>query len=79
MPPTDLPMPVRMARAEIQIERLVSDVESEKRTRAQVNSDIYDKLEKIQDGQDKTNRILYMMLGGLMVLQIVLQMVRGGG
>lgn len=64
-----------MLRAEIQIERLVSDVESEKATRARVNADIYSKLEKIQDAQEKTNRILYMMLGGLMVLQVILQFV----
>lgn len=76
MPHADLPMPVRMARMEIQIERIVSDVESEKATRARVNSDIYDKLEKIRDAQEKTNRILYMMLGGLMVLQVVLQLMR---
>ena len=62
---------------EIQMERIVSDIESEKGTRTRINSDIYAKLEKIQDAQQQTNRILYMMLGGLMVLQIVLQMVRG--
>lgn len=76
MSASDLPMPVRMARAEIQIERIVSDVESEKSTRARVNSDIYAKLEKIQENQQQTNRILWMMLGGLMVLQVVLQLVR---
>lgn len=69
-------MPVRMARIEVQVERLVSDVESEKSTRSRVNSDIYEKLEKIRDAQEKTNRILYMMLGGLMVLQVILQFVR---
>ncbi len=58
---------------EIQMERIVSDIESEKETRARVNSDIYAKLEKIQDAQQQTNRILYMMLGGLMVLQIGIQ------
>lgn len=76
MPSSDLPMPVRMARIEVQVERLVSDVESEKSTRSRVNSDIYEKLEKIRDAQEKTNRILYMMLGGLMVLQVILQFVR---
>lgn len=76
MPPTDLPMPVRMARMEIQMERIVSDIESEKGTRARINSDIYAKLEKIQDAQQQTNRILWMMLGGLMVLQIVLQFLK---
>lgn len=68
---------IRMTKAEMQIERLVSDAISEKGTRARVNTDIYAKLEKIQDAQERTNRILYMMLGGLMVLQIVLQLVKG--
>jgi hypothetical protein len=76
MQSSELAVPIRIARMEIQIERICSDIESEKATRARVNSDIYSKLEKIQDGQDKTNRILYMMLGGLMVLQVVLQLVR---
>jgi len=62
---------------EIQMERIVSDIESEKGTRARINSDIYAKLEKIQDAQQQTNRILWMMLGGLMVLQIVLQFFKG--
>lgn len=55
-----------------QMMRIVSDIESEKDTRARTNADIYGKLEKINDGQDRTNRILYMMLGGLMVLQVLL-------
>lgn len=70
-------MAVRMARMEIQMERIVSDIESEKETRSRVNTDIYAKLDKIQGAQEQTNRILWMMLGGLMVLQIVLQLVKG--
>lgn len=61
---------------EIQMERYTSELESEKGTRARANSDIYAKLDKIQDAQLQTNRILWMMLGGLMVLQIVLQMLK---
>lgn len=52
--------------------RIIADIESEKGTRARTNEDIYDKLEKIRDVQDRTNRIIYMMVGGLMVIQIVL-------
>lgn len=73
-----------MLAIELQVARFVSDLESEKDTRARVNSDINAKLDKISDNQErsdrvfsekqeKTNRIVYMMLGGLTVLQIVLQ------
>lgn len=57
-----------------QMMRIVSDIESEKETRARSNADIYNKLEKITEGQDRTNRILYMMVGGLMALQVALQL-----
>lgn len=67
-------MPIRMARLEIQMERIVSDIESEKETRARVNADLYAKLDKIQENQQHQARILYMMLGGMMVLQVVLQL-----
>ncbi len=65
-----------MLAIELQMARYTSDIESEKRTRAQVNTDINTKLDKISEIQDRTNRIVYMMLGGLTVLQVVLQFVR---
>ncbi len=69
-------MAERMLAIELQMARFISDVESEKRTRAMVNSDINAKLDKISEIQDRTNRIVYMMLGGLTVLQVVLQFVK---
>lgn len=66
----------RMLSMELQMARYTSDLESEKSTRARVNSDINAKLDKISENQDRTNRIVYMMLGGLTVLQLVLQFVK---
>jgi hypothetical protein len=66
----------RVTRIEMQMERYTSELESEKATRARVNSDVYAKLDRISEKQDQTNRIIWMMLGGLGVLQIVIQFVR---
>lgn len=63
----------RVTRIEIQMERYTSELESEKASRARVNSDVYAKLDRISEKQDQTNRIIWMMLGGLAVLQVVLQ------
>lgn len=55
------------------MERYTAELESEKGARARVNSDIYAKLDRISEKQDQTNRIIWMMIGGLAVLQVVLQ------
>lgn len=72
MQPAERSFSDRLTRMETQMARIIADIESEKGTRARTNEDIYDKLEKIRDVQDRTNRIIYMMVGGLMVIQIVL-------
>lgn len=74
MPHPDQQLIAEVAVLKTQMMRIVSDIESEKETRARSNADIYKKLEKITEGQDRTNRILYMMVGGLMALQVALQL-----
>lgn len=69
----DPSLPNRVTRIEIQMERYTAELESEKGARARVNSDIYAKLDRISEKQDQTNRIIWMMIGGLAVLQVVLQ------
>lgn len=77
----DLPQP-KMARtlAELdrevtvhhyQLGRIVSDIESEKRTRAKVNETIIEKLETLDERQRKSEAWQNKMIGGLMVLQFV--------
>lgn len=67
------PLPDRVFALELQMSRFVSDMESEKGTRARANVDINLKLDDIRERQNSTNRIVYMMLGGVMVLQVALQ------
>ena len=59
------------------MDRYTSELESEKGTRARVNQDMFSRIESLRtefrEAQDKTNRILYMMIGGLTALQIVFQ------
>jgi hypothetical protein len=63
-----------------QVDRIVSDIESEKATRARVNNELLrridesddrtaEKIEEVKHDQRKSDRILYMILGGLAVIQ----------
>lgn len=87
MPQIDQALVVRIARMEVQMERYTADLESEKATRSRANSDIHTRLDRIEENQERnreeyrksheaTNRILYMMLGGLAVVQVVIQFIR---
>jgi hypothetical protein len=71
---------VKVARMEMQLLRYSSDLESEKRTRSDANSDLRRLVESLRnefrEAQEKTNRILYMLIGGLTALQLVLQFVK---
>ncbi len=73
---------LKVVRLEVQISRIIADIESEKGTRARVNDDIYRKLDDIRDraeekfnrlldGQQKNAKINWMMLGGLMVIEFL--------
>lgn len=73
-------VPVRLSLLELQTARLVSDQESEKGTRAREHSRFHQELSEIKADQkelrveqQKMARILYMMGGGLVVLQVGLQ------
>ena len=74
-------VPVRLSLLELQTARIVSDIESEKGTRARTTHDLYARLDAMKDefraAQERTNRILYMMMGGLVVLQVGLQFFKG--
>ena len=76
MQSTDKSPDVRISVLELQVERVKSDFESERLERVRTQGEIYRELEKIGDKQDGTNRILWMMAGGLVVLQVVLQFVK---
>lgn len=67
------PLPDRVLTLELQMARFVSDMESEKGTRSRANVDINLKLDDIREQQNRTNRLVYMMLGGVMVLQVAIQ------
>ena len=73
-------IPVRISILELQTARLVSDQESEKGTRARENIRFHEELSEIKQvqkelrqEQQKMAKILYMMGGGLVVLQVGLQ------
>lgn len=53
--------------------RVVSDIESEKRTRAAVNNTLHEKLDKINEHQSKQDRIVYIGLGIVVTLQFASQ------
>lgn len=73
----DKSIPTRLSLLELQMDRYSSEIENDKRTMDRVNSDMFSRIETLRsefrEAQDKTNRILYMMVGGLTALQIVLQ------
>lgn len=75
----DQAIPIRVAKLEVQVERFRSDLESEKGTRARVNSDLYDKMDELgsefRAGQKETNHVVYRMVGGLIALQVVMGVV----
>lgn len=66
---------IKLTQLETQIDRFTSDLESEKATRSRVNSDIMSQLKEIISDQQKSDRIIYMGLGGLAVLQFVVAFV----
>jgi hypothetical protein len=66
-------LPIRVSLLEQQINRIALDMSEEKEMRIRRNDAIDDKHEEIRDGQKKTDRILSMMMGGLAVLNVVIQ------
>lgn len=72
---TERPILERLLALELQVERLVSDQESEKRTRANANSIINQKLDTLDERGRKVERLIWMGLGGLAVLQVVAELV----
>ena len=68
---------IKVVQMDKQIERLVSDAESEKDTRRRVNEGISNQLREIEERQRKQERIIYMGLGGLAVLQFLLSLKHG--
>lgn len=70
---SEQPLAIRVSLLELQMERIVSDIESEKGTRMRANSEISVELKEIRDGQRKTDKIIWMMMGGLAVLNVALE------
>lgn len=63
---------IKITQLEAQVGRLASDQESEKGTRARVNAEFTRRLDQIDASQRKLERIIYMGIGGLAVLQFFL-------
>jgi len=59
---------------EQQLGRIVSDIESEKGTRSRLNSEFTHRLDQIDAQQRKLERIIYMGLGALGILQFLLKL-----
>lgn len=66
-------VPTRLSLLELQTTRLVSDHQSEKGVRAMENLRVHEELRELRSEQQKMAKILYMMGGGLVVLQVGLQ------
>lgn len=66
-------LPERVARLEAQMGRIVSDIESEKRTRADTNKFVTDKLDKIADRIAGIERKIWMAVGALAFLSLCIQ------
>jgi len=63
---------VRLSVLEDQMGRIVSDIESEKATRARTNDTVMGMLKGIDLCQRKTEKLVWCGLGGLAVLQFVI-------
>jgi hypothetical protein len=83
MPPYDSDIAVLKA----QWARIVADIESEKATRARVNHELLQRIDESDDRtaerfdevrreQRKSDRVLYMILGGLVLIQFILPLLR---
>lgn len=55
-----------------QLGRLISDAESEKGTRARVNTELDQKFDIIFKTLNKQNSLLYMILGGIIVANAII-------
>lgn len=61
----------RLIRLETQIERLVSDAESEKDTRARENARINQEIGGIRESLNATNKLAYIGMGIMLALQFL--------
>lgn len=71
------PLEQRVVMCELHICRLQSDYESEKRTRAEINKEIF---RQLGDNAERTRKIenrIYMAIGALVVVSWVLQILSG--
>jgi len=62
----------RLTVLEVQVKRIVSDIESEKGTRSRAGSDLNARLDQIDHAQRKQERILYIGMGALGALQFLI-------
>ncbi len=80
-------MPERMMAIEVQMERFLTDIEREEEARELATRTLSDKLDRMAENQERanqefreqqnrTNRIIWMMVGGLTVFQVVLQFIK---
>jgi hypothetical protein len=61
----------RISVLESQYHRIASDIESEKRTRADANSHVNRKIDQISEHIGKQDKILYVGMGILAMLQFI--------
>lgn len=65
---------IRLVKLEAQAARLVSDMESEKDTRARTSSELFLKLDKLDDRFRSIERKVWMGAGGLVALELILRL-----
>lgn len=61
----------KVIRLEEQVKRIVSDIESEKRTRAQVNTELTEQLRLLEVRVRELEKTIWKAMGGLAVLNAV--------
>lgn len=66
----------RVAVVETKIDRVIADMEEDRAHAAHSNVEVIGRIDRIDTAQRKTDRIIYMGLGGLALLQVVLQLPR---
>ncbi len=64
----------RVTALEVQVNRIISDIESEKRVRAEVNLTLFGKIEKLRDNLSEHAKYIYIGMGGLGALELILRL-----
>lgn len=72
------PLETRVTVLEVQFGRIVSDIESEKETRARANSALQDNVDSLRNDQLKNAKVTWILIGGLIVINVLLPFILPG-